>query len=114
MLDVAGELAGGRGGQDVIETSLQSAPLGGDGRRGEASDIVSEGKSLLQPKSQARRQDFLARLVGIGDVSGEMGKAGLVRVGVSLLRRIAVGAPDLGPVPSIRVWATTAPRVGAA
>ena len=43
-----------------------------------------------------------------------MGEAGLVRIGMTLLGGIAVGAPDVGAMPSIMVRTTIAPRVGAA
>jgi len=67
--------------------------------RGKGSDIIGQCEGLLQPKPETRRQDILACLLGIGDVPGEMGKAGLVCIRMSLLRGVAIGAPDIGPMP---------------
>ena len=73
VLDVAGERTRGRGGQDIVDTSLQSAPLGGDSGCGKGSEPVGQCEGFLQPKPETRRQDILARLLGIGDVPGQMG-----------------------------------------
>ena len=86
VLKVAGQIAGRRRGQDIVQTSLQGPALAGDGRGGEGFDTVGQGEGPVQPELEPRGQDILARLVGIGDVAGEMGQAGLVRVGMPLLR----------------------------
>ena len=78
VLDVAGERTRGRGGQDIVDTSLQSAPLGGDSGCGKGSEPVGQCEGFLQPKPETRRQDILARLLGIGDVPGQMGKRAAV------------------------------------
>ncbi len=52
----------------------------------------------MQPQLEAGGQDILARLIGRGNVAGEMSQAGLVGVRMALLRAIAIGAPDLGSV----------------
>ena len=95
----AGQIAGGRRGQDRLQTSLQSPALAGEGRGGEGCDILRQGEGPVQPQLEAGWQDIRAGLIGIGNVPGEMGQAGLVGVGMALLRAVAVGTPDLGPVP---------------
>jgi hypothetical protein len=45
----------------------------------------------VQPQLEAGGQDILAGLIGIGDIAGQMGQAGLERVGMALLCAVAVG-----------------------
>jgi hypothetical protein len=94
VLNVAGQSAGRRRGQDIIQTSLQGLAFAGEG-----SGILRQSEGPVQPQLGAGGQDIRARLIGIGDVPDEMGQAGLVRVRMALLRAIAIGTPNLGSVP---------------
>ena len=97
-LKLASQIACGRRGENVGETSLQGPALGRDRRGGEGFDAIGQGKGPPQPEAKPRWQHVLARLVDVGDIPGEMGETGLMRHAVPLLRRIAVGTPDLRPV----------------
>ena len=54
---------------------------------------------------------IVAGVDGVGDITGEMGKAGLVRGGVALLGGVAVRDPNRRPMPFIISRTTIAPRV---
>ena len=70
VLDVSRQIARRRRGDDGIETSLEGAAFGGDGRSGEAFDITRQDENLGQPEFEARGQVILACLDGEGDVAG--------------------------------------------
>jgi hypothetical protein len=95
----AGQIARGRRGQDRLQTSFQGAALAGQGRGGEGSNTVRQGKDPVQPQLEAGGQHIRAHLIGIGDVTGKMGQAGLMGSGMALLCAVAIGTPDAGPVP---------------
>ena len=97
-LKVTGQIAGGRRGEDRVQTVFQGPALAGQGRGGQRSDLLRQGKDPVQPQREAGGQDIRARLIGIGDVAGKMGQAGLVGIGMALLCAVAVGTSDLGPV----------------
>ena len=98
VLDHPGQVAGCRGVEDILEGPFQGASPCGDGRDGEGLDVAGQAEGLVQPQLEPHRQNVVAGLDRIGDIAGQMSQAGLVRIGVALLRHIAIRTPDLGAV----------------
>jgi len=58
---------------------------------------IVHGARRLMPSASlnALFSHSFSRIERVGDITREMGEAGLVRVGMTLLGSIAVGAPDV-------------------
>ena len=89
-----------RGGQDRRQPALQSSALGGQRRGGQVGDALGQGEHGLAARA-CRRKGTGSSLAStrVGDVAGQMRQAGLLRVRVALLGRVAVRDPHRGPVP---------------
>lgn len=95
---IAGQIACGRCSKNVGKTLLQGPAFGRDRRGRESIDLVCQGKDPLEPEVKPGWQHIVTCLVDIGDIQGEMGETGLMRHRVPLLRRMAIGTPDLRPM----------------
>lgn len=97
-LQVAGQVAVARRGEDGAELSIQGPALGGERRGGQVGDALGQGEYGSQPELQSPGHGIVADLDDVCDVAGEMGEAGLVHGGMTLLCGVAVRDPHRGPV----------------
>ncbi len=76
-LQRARQVAGARGRKDAGELALQRSTLGGQRRRRQFRDALSQRERYVEPEPQAPGRKIVAALDGIGNVAGEMGQTGL-------------------------------------
>ena len=99
VLDIACQIAGGRGGEDVVERVLQLAALGGHRRGRRRGDGPRQGKGSVEPQFEPQGEGVVTRVERVSDVTGEVRQTGLLAIGVALLGGVAVRQPHGGPMP---------------
>ena len=97
-LPVAVQVAAARRGEDGAKLPIQVPSLGCQRRGGQVGDALGQGEHGVQPMPQTPGDGIVAGLDDVGHVTGEMGEAGRVFDGVSLLGGVAVQDPYRRPV----------------
>lgn len=62
------------------------------------ADAFRQPEGLFQPEFETHRQKVVAVVDRVGDVSGQVRKACLLRVGMALLGCVPIRTPDIRPV----------------
>ena len=77
-LKIPGQVSAARRSEDGAELPIQTSAFGDQRRGGQIGDVLGQGEHGSQPELQAPGYGVVAGLDSVGDVAGEMGKAGLV------------------------------------